>query len=93
MTVTIGPDSVLRHAIQTRVRRFRGKMFIAAGEEAYELDELAQFIFGLVDGEKTVTEIGTRISRDYDVPVDEATADVAELLTPFAKAGMLEVVR
>jgi pyrroloquinoline quinone biosynthesis protein D len=92
MASSIGPDSVLRLALAARVRRFRGKMFVATAEEAYELDSVAEYIFRLVDGKSTIKEIAARVAADFDVSLEQATGDAVELLQSLVEPGMVEVV-
>jgi hypothetical protein len=93
MTSRMGMDSVPRRAMQVRVRKLRGTMFIATEADAFELDTVAEFILRRVDGNTTIKEIATQVAQDFDVSVDEAGADIVELLTQFLETGVVEVVR
>lgn len=90
---TFNPDTVPRRCMEARMRKFRGTLFIANASLAFELDEVAEFIFRQLDGRKTVREIGELLAGDYDVSVEQATADIAELLDELAENGMVEVNR
>ncbi|WP_369173401.1 PqqD family protein [Streptomyces sp. R28] len=84
------PDFVPRRKLEARVRKFRGKLFVANASLAFELDEVAEFIFKQVNGTATVQQIGEKVAGEYDISSDEAVADSLELLTELAANGMVE---
>jgi pyrroloquinoline quinone biosynthesis protein D len=84
--------TVFRHAANVRVRRYRGRLFVAAGDQALELEEAAETVFRGVDGTATAGEIAHRLSELYEVPEDEAVADSLQLLEALTEHGVLEVV-
>ncbi|MFF2773865.1 PqqD family protein [Streptomyces sp. NPDC058052] len=84
------PETVPRRKLEARVRKFRGKLFVANASLAFELDEVAEFIFKQVDGTATVRQIGEKVAATYDISADEAVADTLELLTELAGNGMVE---
>ena len=92
MTHPLTVDSVLRTGKLTRMRRFRGKMFVATAEQAYELDAVAEYIFRQVDGGTTIAQIAAKLAADYEVSDEQARTDIVELLEPFLEPGILEVV-
>ncbi|MFI6011967.1 PqqD family protein [Streptomyces sp. NPDC051243] len=85
-----GPDSVPRRSLDARVRKFRGKLFVANASLAFELDDVAEFFFKQVDGSTTVRQIGEKVAAEFDISVDEAVADCAEFLNELAANGMVE---
>jgi pyrroloquinoline quinone biosynthesis protein D len=87
---TLTPDRVPSRRSDVRIRRFRGKLYVASGEEALELDEVASFIFTRADGVATLQQIGEMVAREYDISVAEAVADSAELFTQLLEAGIME---
>ncbi|MEU7058738.1 PqqD family protein [Streptomyces sp. NPDC046197] len=86
---SFGPDVVPVRSLDARVRKFRGKLFVANASLAFELDEVAEFIFKQVDGVATVRQIGEKVAAQYDISVDEAVADCAEFLTELAASDMV----
>ncbi|WP_433394305.1 PqqD family protein [Micromonospora sp. KLBMP9576] len=86
----VTPDTVLRRAPAARFRKFRSKLFVANASLAFELDEVAEFIFRQVDGTATVRQIGERLAAEYDVAVEEAVTDCGELLAHLAENGMVD---
>lgn len=87
---TLTPERVPLRRPDVRIRNFRGKLFLASGANAVELDEVAAFIFGQIDGVSTVQQIGERVAQEYDVSVAEAVGDTAELLTQLVEAAVVE---
>ncbi|AEV87117.1 hypothetical protein ACWT_6100 [Actinoplanes sp. SE50] len=89
---TLTAQSVVQRASGARFRKFRGKLFVANASLAFELDEIAEFIFRQVDGESSVEAIGAKVAAEYDVDVAEAVADSLELLSQLAQNDMVHSV-
>src|SRR5687767_4989679 len=87
----VDADLVPRRSLDNRVRRFRGMFLVSNGEHAFELDEVASFIFGHVDGIASVRQIARLLAERYGISLDEATADTAEFLQQLAEGGVLVV--
>lgn len=86
----LGVDSVLARRRTTRVRRFRGQLFVATGTTAIELDEVGAFIFARVNGKASIAAIGAAVAAAYEVPVDVAAGDALELLEQLVAEGIVE---
>jgi hypothetical protein len=76
----------------TRVRRFRGVLLVAAGEDTLELTDSAAFLFQAVDGMRSVADIGAMLGEEYDIPLAEAVEDTAEFLADLADGGVIELI-
>lgn len=87
----IGPDTVPSRSLRARVRKFRGKVFVASGDHAFELEDAAAFLFGQIDGSTSIAEIGLRLAAEYDVSSEEALADTAELFCQLAEHGVVDL--
>lgn len=74
-----------------RVRNFRGKLLVAGATAAVELSETAAFIYDAIDGERTVTDLGARVADEYDVPLEVAVTDVAELVAELSEADLIDL--
>ncbi|MFD2474342.1 PqqD family protein [Amycolatopsis silviterrae] len=85
------PSSVPRLSLDAKVRRFRGALLVAVGEETLELTDSAAFLFRAVDGARSVADIGTLLAQEYDVPADEAAEDAAGFLGELVDNGVLEL--
>jgi pyrroloquinoline quinone biosynthesis protein D len=88
----VTPETVFRHRSDLRLRRYRGRLFIAAGKQALELEEVAESIFRRVDGKASVRDIAETLAAHYDVPAGEVVAQSLELLVRLAEFGVLEAV-
>ncbi|WP_447002329.1 PqqD family protein [Saccharothrix isguenensis] len=84
-------DAVPCNRMDVRVRKFKGKVLVAAGEQAFELEDTAAFVYQQVDDTRTVREIGERLAAEYDVELDVALADTAELIAELVRARALDV--
>ncbi|MEU9126698.1 PqqD family protein [Kitasatospora sp. NPDC048540] len=87
---TYDAQSVPARKLEARVRKFRGKLFVANASLAFELDEVAELIFRSVDGVATLQQIGEKVAAEYDISVAEAVSDCAELLAQLTENGMVE---
>lgn len=81
--------TVFQRAPLARVRKFRGRLVVAYGSAAVELDEVAEYIFRQLDGARSVAGIGDLIATEFAVSASEATADATDLLTDLAGRGMV----
>jgi hypothetical protein len=58
-------------------------------DSIYTLNELASYVWHLIDGQMTTTEIVETIRAEYDVTGEEATRDVLELIDSLQTAGLI----
>lgn len=87
--VAPGLDRVLGPRFDMRVRNTGGRLVVTADGASLELSESAGFVFGRVDGTRTVGEIGALLAAEYDIDLAEATADAAEVLAELLAHNML----
>ena len=84
------PATVPSRVLNARVRNFRGKTFVAMGEQVFELTETAALAWTSIDGSRTVADIARIVCTEYDVDEETALADVSELLGTLVRAGLIE---
>jgi Coenzyme PQQ synthesis protein D (PqqD) len=84
-----GGDLKPRRAPDARVRKVRGQVLVAGNTETYELSEVAAAIWDLADGTRSVDEIATTLTDDYDVTLETALHDVQALLAELTEARLL----
>ena len=60
--------------------------------ELHHLNPSATIVFGLCDGTQTSEELSGEISAAFDLPVDETTAQVRELVAQLGDVGLLQGV-
>ncbi|MEV8511990.1 PqqD family protein [Dactylosporangium sp. NPDC051484] len=87
----VGPDTVPRRRLGARVRKYRGKLFVATADRALELDECAEFVFRQVDGSRTVRQIGEQVAVTYGISLDRAVRDSAGLLVELAGHQIMDI--
>ena len=80
-------------------RRIAGELILVpiqqqAGSVAsiYPLNELARFIWELVDGEKRVRDIRDAIVDEFEVEPEEAETDLVEFLQRLEYVGALRAI-
>jgi hypothetical protein len=87
----VDPDTVPRRRLETRVRNYRGRFFIATRHGTYELDQTAEFVFRRADGSRTAARIGAEMAAEYGLALPEAVAASAEVLTRLSEYDAVEV--
>ena len=59
----------------------------------YTLNEVGTVIWGLIDGKKSVSEIGEEICMTYDVTPEEAKQDTVDFLKSLEERGLIQLSR
>ncbi|MFI7537271.1 PqqD family protein [Streptosporangium sp. NPDC049376] len=85
----LGHAAVPRRKLETRIRKYRGRLYVASADQAFELDHVAEYIFWEIDGKRTVREIGERVAATYGLPLEQALADTAAMLAHLAANEVL----
>lgn len=75
--------------LDIRTRNLRGKLLVALGATAFELDDVAGYIFRHIDGVSTMDEIAAMVAAEYGIPHDLALADSAEFVAGLQATGMV----
>ena len=60
--------------------------------EMFALSEVGQFIWSLADGTRGVPELIAEVVREFEVPEDQARADVAEFVGQLRAYGLVNEV-
>jgi pyrroloquinoline quinone biosynthesis protein D len=68
----------------------RGRWIILAPERVFEPDEIAVAVLKLCDGSRTVSDIAGMLTKDYNAPVEEISADVVAMLQDLADKGVVK---
>ncbi|MFF5970037.1 PqqD family protein [Streptomyces sp. NPDC012769] len=89
--VPLTETSVPSRRLDARTRRTRSGMLIAGPDQAFELTETAAEIWTLLDGRRTVAEIGRKLAETYDIDAETATNDVLEILETLAGSQVITV--
>jgi Coenzyme PQQ synthesis protein D (PqqD) len=75
--------------LDVRARNLRGKLLIARGDTAFELDDVAAFIYRHIDGVSTMDQIAAQVAAEYGIPHDMALADGAEFVAGLQATGVV----
>lgn len=85
------PEAVPARRLDARVRNVGGTILVAGQREVLELTETAAFVWNRIDGERTIKALGQELANEYDVELDTATEDVAELVDDLLAAELVDV--
>ena len=78
-----------RH-IKMRHDAGRGRWIILAPERVFDPDETAVAVLKLCDGQRSVSEIATILSQEYQAPVEEITNDIVAMLQDLSDKGVVK---
>lgn len=57
----------------------------------YALNEVGAYIWALVDGERSLTQISLSLSKEFNISLEEANRDVYEFCTTLQDEGLLHL--
>jgi len=60
------------------------------GKKVMGLNAVGSFVWGLLDGTRTVGGIADAVARQFDVGSDRATADVVSFLAALTARGLID---
>ncbi|GHG93637.1 PqqD family protein [Streptomyces lanatus] len=80
MAKDIGANSVIRHCLEVRIRSSQGAILLARYDQAYELPEVAAFIWRRVNGTDRVEDIAGSVAEHYGIDAGTALDDTVEML-------------
>ncbi|POX58223.1 hypothetical protein C3492_39265 [Streptomyces sp. Ru62] len=80
MPAVVHARSVPRHSLEVRIRSSEGAVLLARYHQAYELPEVAAFIWRRINGTDRVEDIAGAVAETYGVDADTALQDTAEML-------------
>jgi hypothetical protein len=83
------PDSVPRKRLDARVRNYRNRILVAGPRDPFELTDTAAFIWRLIDGQRSISDLAEAVCAEYQIDHQTAVPDVAELIATLAAAGVL----
>jgi hypothetical protein len=63
---------------------------VADLQAIFSLNAMGVFIWGLLDGERTLAAISTAIAERYDIGAGEAAADLQLFVERLTRAGLIE---
>jgi pyrroloquinoline quinone biosynthesis protein D len=89
---TVQPATVFRRRDEARMRKYRGRLFVAVAQRTVELEGVAEAVFRRVDGRASVADIARRLADHYDMPIADAAADTIRLLAELAAFGVIEAI-
>jgi hypothetical protein len=87
----VGLESTLKHKDQVLAQQVSETLVLLNPDdgEYYALDEVGGRVWELCDGARSVSEVISIISDDYDAPAETIKADVLEVLGDLADEQLL----
>jgi pyrroloquinoline quinone biosynthesis protein D len=79
----------LPRGVRLRHDAARDRWVVMAPERMFVPDETALAVLRLVDGQRSLDDIATRLAADYAAPREVIAADVAELLRELEGKGVV----
>lgn len=55
----------------------------------YSANEVGSRIWDLCDGTRTINELSTILSEEYDISIDQASADLREFIEDMHREGLI----
>ncbi|AVH97017.1 MULTISPECIES: PqqD family protein [Streptomyces] len=80
MPAEVHGRAVPRHGLEVRIRSSEGAILLARYDQAYELPEVAAFIWRRIDGTDRVEDIARAVAERYGIDAGTALTDTAEML-------------
>lgn len=62
---------------------------LASMDELYTLNDTGAFIWQALDGIRTLAEIGKLLEQEFDAPMKAIEADLLEIMSGLAEAGLV----
>lgn len=90
LVVTVDTRPQLARFVKLRHDPGRGRWILLAPERVMTPDDIAIDVLKLCDGERTLADIATILSADYDAPSEEIAEDLIDLLQGLADDGYLK---
>lgn len=76
--------SIAGETILVPIRKSVGEM-----DSLYTLNETGARIWELIDGQRTLAEVGEQVLAEFDVQADQAQGDLLELVEALLERGAL----
>lgn len=68
----------------------RDRWIILAPERVFNPDETAVAVLKLCDGQRSVNDIATILSKEYQAPIEEITNDITAMLQDLSDKGVVK---
>lgn len=96
MNTDFGERSLFSQAQGLVVRRIADETILvpttgelAAMQKVFVLDEVGEFVWGLLDGRQNIEALARSLSEEFAVSFDQAREDVGEFIGELVDAGLV----
>jgi pyrroloquinoline quinone biosynthesis protein D len=87
--VEAGTVPVIPRYIKLRHDAGRGRWVILAPERVFNPDETAVAVLKLCDGVRSVKDIASQLSKEYNAPESEIIGDIISMLQDLSDKGVI----
>lgn len=88
--VEAGTVPVIPRHIKLRHDPGRGRWVILAPERVFNPDETAVAVLKLCDGVRSVKDIASQLSKEYNAPESEIISDIISMLQDLSDKGVIK---
>ena len=88
--IDAGTVPVIPRHIKLRHDPGRGRWIILAPERVFNPDDTAVEVLKLCDGVRSVKDIASQLSKDYNAPENEIVGDIIAMLQDLSDKGVLK---
>jgi hypothetical protein len=71
----------------------RGVLYVGNDRTSLELTDVAAFLWRLIDGARSTSDLGLRVSAEYGIDLDTAVADTTSFIAGLIEAGLVRIER
>lgn len=77
--------------IFTKFRVIKGISYLALNYELFELNDVGQFIWESIDGQRDIEKISENVATEFNVHIDTVNDDVQEFIKVLIGKELAEV--
>ncbi len=92
MEAGLSPGSAPRPSARCAWQVVEGEAVILdlEGHKLMGLNPTGSFVWGLLDGKRTLAEISAAVAERFQVPAERAVADVSQFAAMLSERGLIE---
>lgn len=79
-----------KRSFRVRFQSVGGRRILVQRDQTFELDDVGGRIWELCDGTRSAEDIAGTLTQEYDVPFEQALADLHEFVEDLKAKGLLE---
>ena len=90
----MSPENVFERSTDVLFQEVNGELVMLhlEGDSYFGLDAIGKRIWDLLDGQRTIQQLGRQLEQEYEVEPDELWNDLSELLEALEMKGLINQV-